>query len=92
MGNLVIDPDDTNLDFKADWAVWLQDGDTISTSTWVVPAGLSKVTDDKYSTYNVIWLDGSGATVGTVYEVVNRIVTVLGRTEDQTLLIECAEN
>jgi hypothetical protein len=77
------DPDAT-LDYRVDWALWLA-GDTISTSTWIVPTGLVKVTDTHDSTSATVWL--SGGTNGKTYEVTNRIVTADGRTDDRTLPI-----
>lgn len=79
------DPDAV-LDFGFDWEPWL-DGDTLATSTWVVPSG---ITEDN-STFTVvgiaaIWL--SGGTLYEVYRIVNRITTAAGRTNDRTLVIK----
>lgn len=72
------------LDYSIPWLDWLV-ADTISTSTWVVPTGITKVTDTMTTTTTVIWL--SGGTVGTEYAIVNRIVTAGGRTQDQTIYV-----
>ena len=77
------DPDAV-LDYMVDWEQWL-DGDTISTSTWTVPSGITKDSDSKTDTTATVWL--SGGTLNDDYEVVNRIVTAGGRTEDRTLTI-----
>lgn len=77
------DPDAT-LDYGFDWEAWL-DGDTIVTSTWIVPAGLTKDSDTKTTTATTVWL--SGDTEGQVYSVTNRIVTSGGRTDDRSLTI-----
>lgn len=77
------DPDAT-LDYRVDWAPWLA-GDTISTSTWIVPTGLVKVTDTHDGSAATVWL--SSGTNGKTYEVTNRIVTAAGRTDDRTLPI-----
>lgn len=77
------DPDAT-LDYQTDWSGWLSD-DTISTSTWIVPDGITKNSDLNTATSATIWL--SGGTAGERYPVVNRIVTAGGRTEDRTIQI-----
>ena len=65
----VKDPDAT-LDYIIDWSEWL-DTDTISTSTWTVPTGLTNVSDSNTTTTATIWL--SGGTAGQRYTVSNRI-------------------
>ena len=77
------DPDST-LDYAIPWSTWLG-SDTIKTSTWIVPAGITSVLQTNTTTTAVIWL--SGGTLGTVYEIVNRIVTVGGRTQDDSIYI-----
>lgn len=83
----VKDPDAV-LDYQFDWTAWL-DGDTISSSSWVVPAGLTNDADVNTTATATVWL--SGGTAGSAYDVVNRIVTAGGRTEDRTLRIVCKE-
>lgn len=78
------DPDDI-LDYSIDWTREL-DGDTISTSVWVVPSGLTdQNTSSASSTKTTVWL--SGGTDGTSYNVRNRITTAAGRTLDQTVTL-----
>jgi hypothetical protein len=74
---LTKDPDAV-LDYQVDWSAWLG-VDTISTSTWVVPTGITKNSDTKTTTTATIWL--RGGTAGTLYLVTNRIVTAGGRTD-----------
>lgn len=81
------DPDAV-LDYTINWSDWL-DGDTISTSDWTVPTGITKTTDSETSTTTTVWL--SGGTVGTTYNMINRIVTDGGRTEDRTIAIMVSE-
>ena len=76
------------LDYQIDWTTWL-DGDTIATSTWIVPAGITRDSDSKSNTATTIWL--SGGTDGEVYEIVNRITTAGGRTQDRTVSITVKE-
>ena len=81
------DPDAT-LDYQIDWSSWLG-SDTISTSTWTVPSGITKDSDTASTTTTTIWV--SGGTAGTSYELVNRIVTAAGRTDDRTIQINVRE-
>lgn len=81
------DPD-AILDYAVDWATWLG-SDTIATSAWVVPSGITEVSDTNTSTVAVIWL--SGGTAGSTYNIVNRITTAGGRTEDRTIVIRVQE-
>jgi len=48
---------DETLDYQIDWSSWLGT-DTISTSTWVVDSGITKVSDTNTTTTTVIWLSG----------------------------------
>lgn len=78
------DPDEV-LDYEFTWSKRL-DGDTILSSTWTVPSGL---TEDRPSTFTstttVIWL--AGGELGKSYVILNRIVTSGGRTMDQSAKI-----
>jgi len=76
------------LDYQVRWNTWLG-ADTISTSTWVVPSGITKESDTNTTTSATIWL--SGGTVGDSYNLVNRIITAGGRTEDRTITIQIEE-
>ena len=72
------------LDYTIDWTKWLDEvSDTIATSTWTVPTGLTKVTESNTSKLATVWL--SGGTVGTNYTVTNRITTAGGRTDDRSI-------
>jgi len=81
------DPDST-LDYKIDWSAWLG-SDTINTSTWTVPSGITKVSDTHDDTSTTIWL--SGGTVGTWYQLTNRITTANGRTVERSIWIKVVE-
>lgn len=82
------DPD-AILDYTANWATWL-DGDTISTSTWTVPSGITKVTDSNTTTTATIWL--SGGTAGEKYEIKNTITTAGGRKDERTFKLTVKDN
>lgn len=72
------------LDYSIDWSDWL-DTDTIATSTWTIPAGLTMGNETNSTTTVTVWL--SGGTAGTTYTILNRITTAGGRTADQTFKI-----
>lgn len=84
MQTFLKDPDSV-LDYVIDWSDWL-DGDTISTSTWATPSGITKDSDSNNTTTTTIWL--SGGTLGKTYRITNRIVTAAGRTADETFKVK----
>lgn len=77
------DPDEI-LDYAVLWWKRLID-DTIVSSTWIVPDGITMADSSFQPDYTVIWL--SGGTTGQTYDIVNRIVTAGGRTMDQTVRV-----
>jgi len=76
------------LDYGFDWEEWL-DGDTIDTSTWTPPAGITKDSDSKTTLTTTVVL--SGGTAGQWYAVLNRITTAGGLTDDRTLMVRVAD-
>lgn len=81
----VRDPDSV-LDYVADWSAWLEAGETIVTSSWIVPTGIVMGPDTHDGTTATIWL--SGGTNGTDYRITNRVVTTAGRTDDRSITIK----
>lgn len=75
------------LDYAVDWAAWLGDAETITASTWAVPAGITQTTPAPSftDTTTTIWL--TGGTLMTSYSVVNHITTNQGRQQDQTITL-----
>jgi hypothetical protein len=71
------------LDFELDWSAWLPEGDTITSTEWIVPDGITKGSDTHTTTTATVWL--SGGTVNTSYPVTCRITTAQGRTDDRTI-------
>jgi hypothetical protein len=71
-------------DYSLDWTQYLA-GDTIASSTWVVPTGIVQATPNpsNTTTSTTIWL--SGGTVGKTYELQNTVTTVGGRTLVQSV-------
>jgi hypothetical protein len=73
------------IDYTIRWSSWLPSGDTISASSWIIPAGIVKVSEANNTIDAVIFL--ASGTVGVIYPITNRIVTVGGRQNDQTISI-----
>jgi len=86
MSNYVHDPNSV-LDYTIDWTDWLAASETISASSWTVPAGITQTTPAPSFTNTVttIWI--TGGTLGTDYDLVNHITTNQGREQDQTITL-----
>jgi len=78
------DPDEV-LDYEIDWSDRLGT-DTIATSTYTVPAGITKNSSTNDDTTTTVWL--SAGTEGETYSILNRITTAGGRTMDQTVKLK----
>lgn len=78
------DPEEV-LDYQIDWTDRL-DGDTIATSAWTVPTGITQNSNTFTTTATTIWL--SGGTLDERYELTNRITTAGGRTMDQSVRVK----
>jgi hypothetical protein len=76
------DPSAT-LDYTLDWGAWLA-GDTIATSIWSVPTGLTLERSEFTPSQAIAWI--SGGVVGTSYAVTNTITTAGGRTDTRTIM------
>lgn len=76
---------DEELDYPVDWSDWL-DGDTLASSVWVVPAGITATADTFSSPVTVIWLEGGGVS-GTRHVLKNQITTTLGRHTERTITV-----
>lgn len=85
MGNSYVKDPDANLPFGVDWSGWLAEGDTIVTSTWIVPVGLTMGVDGVDGGQATVWL--SGGTAGENYTVTNRVVTSGGMVDDRSIRI-----
>ena len=91
MPYLLIDPDET-LDYSCDWAAFLDDAgspaDAIQTSTWsVTPAG--PTLSGEAITGAVATVFVSGAALGEIYRLTNRIATLQGRTAERSMSLRC---
>lgn len=74
-----------NLDYKIAWSRWLPEGDSLASSTWLVPSGITSTDESSDETSATVWL--SGGEVGKTYEVTNRVTTAAGRSDDRTIYI-----
>lgn len=90
MANLFEKDRDAVLDFGIDWSTWLEDGEILVSSQWLVPEGLARI-DDTYDTSGrvVVWL--SGGTAGTTYRLTNRVQTSRNRTDDRSIFVRVLE-
>jgi hypothetical protein len=77
------------LDYTFDWSDWLATGETISSYTVTVPAGITKDSDSQADGVVTYWL--SGGTAGTAYRVECKIVTSAGRTDELSIWIKVVE-
>jgi hypothetical protein len=73
------------LDFSINWENFFADGDTLDTSTWIVPDGITMESDSHSNTLSTIWL--SGGTDGSSYVVTNEVTTSGGRTVQASIHI-----
>lgn len=64
------------LDYQVNWTARLA-GDTIVTSVWSIPAGLTGSLQTSTTTTATTWL--AGGTAGTTYSIENTITTAAGR-------------
>jgi hypothetical protein len=79
---------DAFLDYGFDWSQWLEDGEAVVVSTWVVPEGLTVEAEEFTGTITTVWL--SGGTVGANYRLVNHIETAT-RTDERSMQIRVRE-
>lgn len=87
MGQIHFKDPNAKKPYGVAWGTWLVSGDTIVTSEWIVPDGLTGESESATDTQATIWL--SGGTDGVDYEVTNRITTVQGMIDDRTIRIKC---
>lgn len=81
------DPNET-IKIVFDWTSRLG-GQTIATSVWVVPSGLTETAESETTTTATLTLPGG--TAGIDYLVTNRITTSGGETIDRSAIIRCRD-
>jgi hypothetical protein len=80
--NFVKDPS-ARLEWLFDWSDWLQDGETIVTSSVTADSGITVDTVSHGDSSAVAWL--SGGTAGTSYRVTNHITTSETRADERSI-------
>ncbi len=80
---------DALSDFSVDWSSWLATGETISTSEWTVPSGLTEGATTESSGVATVWL--SGGAVGTTYRVSNKISTSESRVDERSFFVRVTD-
>ena len=68
-----------------DWGPYV-DGLTISASTWIIPTGLTKVSQAASSTVATVTL--SGGTLGREYDITNQVTFSDGTNDERTMTIQ----
>lgn len=77
------------MDYGCDWSSgdWLEDGETISNSVWLIPDGLTGSNEINTGTMTGVTL--SGGVEFDDYTITNRVTTSMGRTDDRSMIIQC---
>jgi hypothetical protein len=83
----VKDPNDL-VDYELSWATQLGT-DTITSATWIVPAGIVKDSESNTTTTATVWL--SGGTAGQQYQITCRVTTAGDRQLDRSIRIYVTE-
>lgn len=75
------------LDYPITWSDYLTEGETISSSAWSLPSGITQDSVSSTTTSATIWL--TGGTHGEEYLVTNQITTSAGRIAERSIKILC---
>lgn len=82
-----------NLDYAFDWSDWLETGETVATSEWTVPTGVTKTREAKNAenSKTSVYLEIAGTSEGQEFIVKNQIVTSapFSRKEIRSLKLLC---
>lgn len=77
-------------DYVRDWSGYLEEGDDIATSEWVVELGNIAIEETiRQSKKTIVWLNGDA---GNYSIVRNRITTTGGRTKDWSFRVYARES
>lgn len=82
------DPSST-LDYGVDWSNWLATGEEITSSQWIIPTGLTLVSESNSTTAASVFIRGGVA--DRTYVITNRIETNQSRIDDRSMMIKCEE-
>lgn len=72
---------DINRPYGVEWAALLEDGETISTSNWTVPDGVTNPGSEKGIIGTKTYVRVTGGSMGVHYTFTNTITTSLGNTQ-----------
>ena len=86
LGTLYKDPQETVI-FVMDWSARLADGETISSSSWTVGAGVTQVEDAIVTGNLKTNVKLSGGTPGQTVGCTNTVVTSTGQTLERSGLV-----
>ena len=79
------------LDYGFNWAAkgWLLAGETITSSLWTIPTGLTLVSQQNTGTVTTVFV--SGGVANNVYEITNTITTnsATPRVDSRTIKLSC---
>jgi len=75
------------LDYAFNWTEWLQQGETISTSTWVISPTLVLNNQQNVSGLTSVFVNGGD--LNKVYYLTNTITTSTGRSDSRTIVLSC---
>ena len=85
--NEIAQSPNANLDYSFDWTNLLQAGESLVSSSWLVPVALTASRNQLVSNITSVFV--SGGVVDHVYHIVNTITTNTGRTDSKTIRISC---
>lgn len=74
------------VDIALTWSDHLGDGETVSSGTWVVPAGLTAGSESVASPLTIVRVSGGSA--GQEYKVTCQMVKSDGERRDRTIVVE----
>ena len=75
------------LDYAFNWTEWLQQGETILTSAWVITPSLTLNNEQNQSGVTSVFVNGGA--VNKIYYLTNTITTSVGRTDSRTIVLSC---
>jgi hypothetical protein len=78
------DPD-AILDYSIDWSKWMTTGDTLSSATWSLPAGVTGTNDHISGSKAVIFIEVTADPPARKYNLTCHITTTAGREDDRTI-------
>ncbi len=84
--NRFIQCPDSVLDYRINWAGWLETGDSIVQSAWEAETGVNITNDGNTTT--AAWVFVSGGASGIDYTLTNAVTTDQGRKHCQRIVIE----